>query len=69
VRVVPSPELSLAQWQQLLQAEGLQVSGGPNRVGAYALSSLTPTRDVPALVQRLRAHPELRLVEPLQETP
>lgn len=68
LRVLPAPELTLAQWQALLRAEGLQVVAGPNAVGAYALGSATPSADLPALVTRLRSHPSLRLVEPITES-
>lgn len=65
LRVVPSPQLSLAEWQALLQAEGLQVADGPNQAGAYALRLARPSGDVAALVGRLRSHPGLRFVEPM----
>lgn len=69
LRVVPAPQLSLAAWQALLLAEGLQVTGGPNQAGAYALAPVAAHTDLPALLTRLRARPELLLVEPLQATP
>ncbi|MFG6441069.1 zf-HC2 domain-containing protein [Roseateles sp. LKC17W] len=69
LRVLPAPQLSLADWQALLQAEGLQVSSGPNQAGAYALTPVAARTDIPALVTRLRARPELLLVEPMQAAP
>jgi anti-sigma factor RsiW len=69
LRVVPVPELRLADWQALLLAEDLQVRSGPNLAGAYTLSRNTTKGELDALVLRLRAHPELRLVEALQARP
>ncbi|MFG6429546.1 anti-sigma factor family protein [Roseateles sp. LYH14W] len=69
LRVVPAPQLSLAAWQALLLAEGLQVTSGPNQAGAYALTPVATHADLPALLARLRARPELLLVEPLQAAP
>jgi len=67
LRVLPAPQLSLAEWQALLQSEQLQVVAGPNALGAYALGTTTPKVDMPALLARLRSRADLRLVEPLAE--
>ncbi len=69
LRVLPAPQLSLAGWQALLQAEGLQVTSGPNQAGAYALAPVAARADIPALLTRLRTRPELLLVEPMQAAP
>lgn len=66
LRVVPAPEMSLAAWQALLEAERLQVTAGPNRAGAYALQGRLAPQEIPALLARLRQHPQLRLVEALR---
>lgn len=69
LRVRPDPGLSLAGWQALLQAEGLQVVGGPNSAGAWILAPApapgTPARTPADTLAALRAHPAVQLAEPI----
>lgn len=69
--VVPDATMTLAQWQALLQAQGLQVAGGPNAAGAYTLGPAAGAASQPAAatLSRLRALPQLRLAEPLAGAP
>ena len=67
LRVLPDTAMTLAEWQAMLQALGLQVVQGPNAAGAYALA---PAPDAPArasaeAVARLRATPGIRMAEPI----
>lgn len=71
LRVLPDPGLSLADWQALLQAQGLQAVGAPNSVGAYALAPApgAPARPRDDTLAALRASPGVRLAEPIGPTP
>jgi hypothetical protein len=66
LRVLPSPSMTMAQWQQLLQAHGLRVVGGPNSLGAYELAPVA-SNNAPAgdALTQLRQIPGLTLVEPI----
>lgn len=69
-RVVPQAEMTLAQWQGLLQSMQLQIVSGPNAAGAYALApaiGASAPRD--ATLARLRAAPGVRMAEPIGGTP
>jgi len=65
LRVLPDTAMTLAEWQALLQALGLQVVDGPNAAGAYALAPTPggPPRAPAEAVARLRATPGIRLAE------
>jgi hypothetical protein len=67
LRVLPDPGLSLADWQALLQAQGLQAVGGPNSAGAYALAPAPGATALPRdeALAALRANPGVRLAEPI----
>lgn len=67
LRVLPDPGLSLAAWQALLQAQGLQAVAGPNSAGAYALAPLpgATERTTQQALAALRAQPGVRLAEPV----
>lgn len=67
LRVLPDPGLSLAAWQALLQAQGLQTVGGPNSAGAYALAPAPGATALPRdeALAALRANPGVRLAEPI----
>jgi hypothetical protein len=67
LRVLPDPGLSLAEWQALLQAQGLQAVGGPNSAGAYALAPAPGATALPRdeALAALRASPGVRLAEPI----
>lgn len=69
IRLVPDPAMRVADWDALLQANGLRVSAGPNDVGGYTVVPLTEVAGREALVQRLRAAPGIRLAEPVAGTP
>jgi len=71
LRVLPDTTMTLAQWQALLQALGLQVVNGPNAGGAYALAPISGTAALPrdSVLARLRASPGIRLAEPIGPTP
>jgi hypothetical protein len=67
--VVPSPTLPMADWQALLQAEGLRVVDGPNQAGAWRLAPVaddaaSATADAVTLA-RLRRTPGIVLAEPV----
>lgn len=71
LRVLPDPGLSLAGWQALLQAQGLQAVGAPNSAGAYALAPApgAPARPRDEALAALRASPGVRLAEPIGPAP
>jgi len=71
LRVLPDATMTLAQWQALLHALELQVVGGPNANGAYALAPSPGTSPRPrdTALARLRASPGIRLAEPIGTTP
>lgn len=71
LRVLPDAGMRLADWHALLQAQGLQVVGGPNTAGAYALAPAPgAAAGSPAQVlARLRGAPGIRLAEPIGGTP
>lgn len=66
-RVLPDPGVSLAEWQALLQAQGLQAVGGPNSAGAYALAPAPGATALPRdeALAALRASPGVRMAEPI----
>jgi hypothetical protein len=65
LRVLPDSGMTLAEWQAMLQALGLQVVQGPNAAGAYGLAPApgVPARSPSDQVARLRATPGIRLAE------
>jgi hypothetical protein len=67
LRVLPDPALRLADWQALLQAQGLQAVEGPNSAGAYALAPApgAANRTQEQALAALRAQPGVRLAEPI----
>ena len=69
IRLVPDPAMTVADWDALLQANGLRVSAGPNDVGGYTVVPLADAAGREALVQRLRSAPGIRLAEPVAGTP
>jgi hypothetical protein len=70
LRVLPSPSTTLAEWQALLAANGLQVVSGPNTAGAWGVAPApgAAPRPLPEVVAALRAHPRVRLAEPVAPT-
>lgn len=69
IRLVPDPGMTVADWDALLQANGLRVSAGPNDVGGYTVVPLADVAGREALVQRLRSAPGIRLAEPVAGAP
>ena len=73
LRVVPDAAMTLEGWNALLRSLQLQVVGGPNEMGAYALApiaSVPPaTSTPPTTLDRLRAAPGIRLAEPIVAAP
>ncbi|WP_162301119.1 zf-HC2 domain-containing protein [Xanthomonas prunicola] len=67
IRVVPDAKMTVADWDQLLHAQQLQVVGGPNDMGAYTVVPAAPqplAQPQPQqTVQQLRATPGIRLAE------
>ncbi|WDM69132.1 MULTISPECIES: zf-HC2 domain-containing protein [Xanthomonas] len=64
IRVVPDASMTLADWDRLLQAQHLQVVGGPNAMGAYTVVPAAPQPMQPQqTLQQLRANPGIRLAE------
>lgn len=69
IHVVPDATMTLAHWDALLHALGLQVVGGPNDVGAYTVVPQSATSTEQHVLQQLRAARGIRLAEPVTTTP
>ena len=69
LRVVPAAGMKLADWNQLLHDLGLRVIDGPNDVGAYALVPIRSAASSASALRRLRADRDIRLAEPVDNTP
>jgi hypothetical protein len=69
LRVVPATGMKLADWNQLLHELDLRVIDGPNDAGAYAVVPAGSTLSSAALLRRLRADRDIRLAEPVDNTP
>jgi len=71
LRVLPDAAMRLADWQALLEVQGLQVVAGPNSAGAYALGPAPGAAVLPPaqVLARLRGTPGIRLAEPIVGTP
>jgi hypothetical protein len=69
IRLVPDPGMTMADWDALLQSNGLRVVAGPNEVGAYTIAALSEDAKRDALIERLRRTPGVRLAEPVAGTP
>jgi hypothetical protein len=75
IRAVLSPQMTVAQVQQLLAQAHLQIVAGPTEAGVYSLAptmpaptTRTPTtndRDPAQALQILRSHPGVRFAEPI----
>ncbi len=68
IRVVPDPKLTLAAWSELLRSQQLQIVGGPNAVGAFALV-VQDKNAVAGVLERLRKSPGVLLAEPIGTQP
>ena len=68
IRVVPDPDMKLADWNKLLHSLDLKIISGPNAVGAYTVAPAGSTGSAQSL-QQLRASAGIRLAEPVDNTP
>lgn len=69
IHVVPDAGMTVANWSALLHTLDLQVTGGPNAVGAYTVVAKGPASTQRHVLQVLRATPGIRLAEPVATTP
>jgi hypothetical protein len=68
LRVVFTPDITLAELQELLREHGLRVLAGPSEAGLFTLSLRAPqatTSDRGPMLARLRADARVRFAEPL----
>jgi hypothetical protein len=57
--------MTIAELQQLLLDLRLQIVGGPNEAGAYALAPLAQPPSIESQLSRLRTMPGVRFAEPI----
>ena len=69
LRVVPATGMKLADWNKLLHDLGLHVIDGPNDLGAYAVAPAGSASSSASALRRLRADRDIRLAEPVDDTP
>lgn len=70
IRVVPDPKMTVSAWNELLQSQKLQIVGGPNAVGAYALLVQDTSKGaITSALERLRKSPGVLLAEPIGAQP
>lgn len=69
LRVVPATGMKLADWNKLLHDLGLRVIDGPNDLGAYAVVPAGSASSSASALRRLRADRDIRLAEPVDNTP
>lgn len=69
IHVVPDATMKLADWNTLVHTLQLQVTGGPNDVGAYTVVAADGMAGREAALRRLRATPGIRLAEPVAASP
>jgi len=69
LRVVPAAGMKLADWSKLLHDLGLRVIDGPNDAGAYAVVPAGSASSSASTLRRLRADSDIRLAEPVDDTP
>jgi len=69
LRVVPAAGMKLADWNKLLHDLGLRVIDGPNDAGAYAVVPAGSASSSASTLRRLRADSDIRLAEPVDDTP
>lgn len=68
IRVVPDPRMTLSEWGELLRSQQLQIVGGPNAVGAYAVA-LQDKKTAANALERLRKTSGVLLAEPIGAQP
>lgn len=69
IRLVPDPGLTVADWDAVLDANGLRVVAGPNAVGGYTVVSQSEISRRETLVRRLRATRGILMAEPVAGVP
>lgn len=69
IRVVPDPDMKLANWNKLLHSLDLKVINGPNAVGAYTVAPADSAAGSAQSLQQLRASAGIRLAEPVDNVP
>jgi len=69
LRVVPATGMKLADWNKLLHDLGLRVIDGPNDAGAYAVVPAESASSSASALRKLRADRDIRLAEPVDNTP
>ena len=69
IRVAPEASITLAHWDELLHDFDLRVVDGPNEVGAYTVVAKRSPATSARLLQELRASRDIRLAEPIDDTP
>ncbi|TAN03490.1 MAG: zf-HC2 domain-containing protein [Rhodanobacteraceae bacterium] len=69
IRVAPAASMTLADWDKLLHGFDLRVVDGPNEAGAYTVVAKRPPTPSTRLLQELRASRNIRLAEPVDDTP
>jgi hypothetical protein len=69
LRVVPATGMKLADWNKLLHELGLRVIDGPNDAGAYAVVPAESASSSASALRKLRADRDIRLAEPVDNTP
>ena len=74
IRVVPAPTMTLAEFKTLLESVPAVVIAGPTEAGVYTLAMSASANDRTVAhatladgIQRLRAHPDVLLAEPVVE--
>lgn len=65
LHVVPETTMTLAEWDALLLSLQLQVTGGPNRIGAYTVQPTASGPTAGEVLDRLRATKGIRFAEPV----
>jgi hypothetical protein len=69
LRVVPASGMTLADWNKLLHDLDLRVIDGPNDAGAYAVVPAESASSSTSALRKLRADRDIRLAEPVDNTP
>lgn len=69
LRVVPANGMKLADWNSLLHDLDLRVIDGPNDAGAYAVVPAGSASSSASALRKLRADRDIRLAEPVDNTP
>lgn len=65
LRVVLSPDMTVARMQSLLERAGLRIVAGPTASGVYTLERRSTEADASRALAMLRADPDVRFAEPV----